>query len=132
MLNKFSINSGQQIQNHSSPGYWNYQVQLKNNHTDKIKDKIENFNWELKNYFKNENPRSKKIIIPKIMNSVDGLYGRKDRVEKRIKELVVSQKKIYRRKHGERNRMKKQRKERKDYVRKFDRFNRRPKRRETK
>ena len=49
-MNKFSISIEQQKQNHSSSGY--YQTQPENNHADKMKDKVENFNWEIKSIFK--------------------------------------------------------------------------------
>lgn len=49
-MNKFSVKIGQQKQNHSNSGY--YQTQPGNNHTDKMKGKVENFNWEIKSSFK--------------------------------------------------------------------------------
>ena len=49
-MNKFRIRIGQQKQNHSNSGY--YPTQPGNNHTDKIKDKVEIFIWEIKTSFK--------------------------------------------------------------------------------
>ena len=47
--------------------------QPENNHTDKMKDKVENFKWEIKSIFK---MKILELGKHKIRNLVDGLSGR--------------------------------------------------------